>query len=123
MRFIQMWIMPSELGLPPSVEQRVFTKEDRTDRLLRIISGEGGDSVLVHQDATIYVSSLSAGRSVEHKFERAGGGYLYVISGSVQLGGETLGRGDAAKIEEESEIGIEASEPSELLMVEVQLED
>ncbi|HEX9312883.1 MAG TPA: pirin family protein, partial [Actinomycetota bacterium] len=38
MRFIQMWIMPRERGLAPSVEQRVFTKEDRTDRLLRIIS-------------------------------------------------------------------------------------
>ncbi|MGQ0668804.1 MAG: pirin family protein, partial [Actinomycetota bacterium] len=31
MRFIQMWIMPRERGLTPGVEQKVFTKEDRTD--------------------------------------------------------------------------------------------
>src|SRR5205823_4841271 len=66
MRFIQMWIMPAERGLPPSVEQKVFTREDRTDRWLRIISGDDGESVRVHQDASVFVSSLSAGTSVEH---------------------------------------------------------
>ena len=53
MRFIQMW-MPSELGLEPGVEQKVFTEEDRTDRLLKVISGDGGDAVLVHQDAHVF---------------------------------------------------------------------
>ena len=48
MRFIQMW-MPSELGLEPGVEQKVFTEEDGTDRLLKVIGGDGGDAVLVHQ--------------------------------------------------------------------------
>ena len=51
MRFIQMWIMPREQGLQPSVEQKVFTKDDRAGRLLRIISGDGGEAVSVHQDA------------------------------------------------------------------------
>jgi len=51
MRFIQMWIMPAERGLAPGVEQKVFTAEDRTDRFLKAISGDGGDAVLVHQDA------------------------------------------------------------------------
>ncbi len=44
MRFIQSWIMPAEHGLTPSVEQRVFTIEDRTDTLLKAISGDGGDA-------------------------------------------------------------------------------
>ncbi len=122
MRFIQMWIMPRERGLAPSVEQRVFTKEDRTDRLLRIISGEGGDSVLVHQDAAVYVSSLSHGAEVGHDFA-VGGGYLYVIQGAVRVNGEGLSTGDAAKIWSEPLIAVEADEPSELIMVEVRLED
>jgi quercetin 2,3-dioxygenase len=122
LRFIQMWILPNELGLPPSVEQKVFTRQDRADRLLRIISGEGGESVLVHQDAAVYVSALSAGRSVRHTFEPGAGGYLYLISGAIRLYGDELRTGDAAKIEDESEIEIAAGEPSELLMVEVQLD-
>src|SRR2546425_474308 len=32
LRFIQMWILPRERGLEPGVEQKVFTREDRTER-------------------------------------------------------------------------------------------
>src|SRR5438093_7806907 len=59
MRFIQMWIMPRERGLPPSVEQSIFTTEDRTDRWLPVIAPGGGHPVLVHEDASVSVSSLS----------------------------------------------------------------
>ncbi|HEX2069722.1 MAG TPA: pirin family protein, partial [Actinomycetota bacterium] len=33
MRFIQMWIMPAERGLPPSVEQRSFAEDERRNVL------------------------------------------------------------------------------------------
>jgi redox-sensitive bicupin YhaK (pirin superfamily) len=122
MRFIQMWILPREGGLEPSVEQKVFTKEDRTGRLLRVLSPEGGEAVLVHQDASVYVSSLPTGGSVSHKVGREYGVYLYLIEGAIRLGGEGLRTGDAAKIEDESEITVEAEQPSELIMVEVRLD-
>jgi redox-sensitive bicupin YhaK (pirin superfamily) len=123
MRFIQMWIMPRERGLPPSVEQKVFTKEDRRGRLLKAISGEGGDAVLVHQGANVYVSSLEPGERVEHAFEPATGAYLYVIEGAIRLNDEKLGTGDAAKIWDEAKLTIEADQPTELIMVEVRLSD
>jgi redox-sensitive bicupin YhaK (pirin superfamily) len=122
MRFIQMWIMPATQGLPPEVEQKVFTKEDRTDRLLEVISPKGGDAVLVHQDSRVYVSSLSQGKGVEHAFRPGFGGYLYVISGSIRLNDDELATGDAAKIGDEASIAISATAPTELIMVEVQLE-
>jgi redox-sensitive bicupin YhaK (pirin superfamily) len=122
MRFIQMWIMPRELGLEPSVEQKVFTKQDRTGRLLKAISGDAGDAVLVHQDAAVYVSSLPKGSAVSHTFEQQKGGYLYVIGGDVRLNGERLITGDAAKIWEEPEITVGAEADSELIMVEVRLD-
>jgi redox-sensitive bicupin YhaK (pirin superfamily) len=123
MRFIQMWILPSESGLEPGVEQKVFTKEDRTDRLLRIISGDGGDSVLVHQDAHVFVSSLSGGASATHDIPSGAGVYFYLISGAVTLNGEErLETGDAAKVSDESSLRIEATEPSELILVQVRLD-
>lgn len=122
MRFIQMWILPRERGLPPSVEQKVFTKDDRRGLLLRIISGENGDSVLVHEDAHVFVSSLEPGERVRRQLRPQGGVYLYVIDGSIRLGDEKLGTGDAAKIWEEGELAIEADATSELIMVEVRLD-
>jgi redox-sensitive bicupin YhaK (pirin superfamily) len=122
MRFIQMWIMPRERGLSPSVEQKVFTREDRGGRLLRIISGEGGDSVMVHQDASVYVSSLDPGEGVDHPLGPAAGAYLYLIEGVARLGQEKLATGDAAKISDERSLEIQADESTELIMVEVRLD-
>jgi redox-sensitive bicupin YhaK (pirin superfamily) len=66
MRFIQMWILPAERGLEPGVEQRVFTSEDRTDRLLRVISGDDGDAARA-PGCPRFVSHLTAHASVSHR--------------------------------------------------------
>ena len=62
MRFIQMWILPAERGLEPGVEQKVFTTEDRTDRLLKAISGDGGDAA---QIADVDAVRIHAGATSE----------------------------------------------------------
>ena len=119
MRFIQMWIMPAERGLTPGVEQRVFTKDDRTDTLLKTFSGDDGDAVLVHQDAHVFVSHLNLGTSVSHALGPGRGGYLYVIEGSVRLNAQAMDTGSAAQARDESSIEIEAVDDSELVLVDV----
>ncbi len=121
MRFIQIWIMPSQRGLEPGVEQKVFTTDDRTDTLLKVISGDGGDAVLVHQDAHVFVSRLSAGASASHDLQAGRGAYLYVIEGDVALNGERMETGSAAQVRDEASIEIEASAISELILVDVDL--
>jgi redox-sensitive bicupin YhaK (pirin superfamily) len=122
MRFIQMWIMPTEQGLTPGVEQKVFTIEDRTDRLLRVISGDNGDAVLVHQDAHVFISNLNPGVDATHPLSLGRGAYLYVIEGDVSVNGERMATGSAAQIVDEPEgIAIHATDPSELILVDVAL--
>jgi redox-sensitive bicupin YhaK (pirin superfamily) len=121
MRFIQIWIMPTERGLAPGVEQKVFTTEQRTDRLLEVIGGNGGDAVLVHQDAHVYVARLGAGVSAEHELADGRGLYLYVIEGAVEVNGEHMETGSAAQITDESRVRIGATETSELILVDVSL--
>ena len=121
MRFIQMWIIPRERGLPPSLEQKVFSRDDRTNVLLPVITPDGSSSVRVHQDARVYVSRLEAGRSVEHEFAPGSGAYLFLIDGEISLNGERLAAGDAARIRDEGRLQIEASAASELIMVEVRV--
>ena len=120
-RFIQMWIMPRERGLPPSVEQKVFTREDRTNVLLPVITPDGSSGVRVHQDASVYVSRLEEGRSLEHEFKRGFGAYLFLIDGEIELNGERLETGDAARIRDEERLAVRARQPSELIMVEVEV--
>ena len=121
MRFIQMWIMPRERGLTPSMEQKSFTLEDRTNVLLPAVSPDGADGVgvSVHQDAWVYLSRLEEGKSVEHEFAPGFGAYLFLIEGEVSLNGARLTSGDATLIRDEKRLAIEALQLSELIMVEV----
>jgi hypothetical protein len=121
MRFIQIWIMPRDKGLTPGVEQKIFTTEDRTDTLLKVISGDGGDAVLVHEDADVYVSRLTAGATVEQPIGSGRGIYLYVIEGDVSVNGERMTTGDAAQISDESALSLAASADTELIAVDVAL--
>ena len=113
--------MPAERGLEPGVEQKVFTEEDRTDRLLRVISGDGGEAVLVHQDAHVFVARLNPGVEVAHEPGAGRGVYLYVIDGDAVVVGERMATGDAAEIWDESSIPIRANTMTELIAVDVAL--
>ena len=122
MRFIQLWILPEEAGLPPEVEQRVYTVEDRTGRLLEVLSPRGGNAVLVHQDASMYVSRLEPGTEATHELRNDRGGYLYVIEGDLALNGERLATGDAAKVRDQNALHLRAEDATELILVDVPLE-
>ena len=122
MRFIQIWILPDTPGLRPGVEQRVFTREDRTNRWLKVIGPEGGEVVKVHQDASVHVASLDAGLEVGHAIGPGRGAYVYLIDGRATFDGEPVATGDAAKVTNQPELRIRASEPSELILVDVPME-
>jgi hypothetical protein len=121
MEFLQLWILPDTAGLPPGLQQRQFTKEDRTDRLLKVIGPAASDPVRVHQDASVFVGRLSAGTVVAHDFRPGRGGYLYLIEGRATVAAEELATGDATKIRDEAALRIEAKDLSELILVDVPL--
>ncbi len=122
MRFMQFWFLPSVEGLESSVEQRQYTRSDRSDTLLQIMGPEGEDGLDLAQDARVFVSSLSPGTRVAHEYGRDRGGYLYVMDGATDLGGEKLVTGDAAKIYGAHDAVITGVEDAEVILVDVPLE-
>ena len=122
MRFIQIWILPDTPSLTPEVEQRVFTREDRTNRLLRVIGPDGGDAVTVHQDASLHVAGLEAGTEVVHPIGEGRGVYAYLIDGEATFDEDDVSTGDAAKVTDQPELRIRARGPSELILVDVPMQ-
>jgi redox-sensitive bicupin YhaK (pirin superfamily) len=97
--FVQMWVVPKAAGLEPRYGQNDFTLEQRRNRWLAIASGEPGVDapIAIWQDATAYVARLEDAALAKSV---AAGRYafLFVASGAVNLGGEQLAAGDAARI-------------------------
>ena len=122
MEFLQLWILPDTPGLPPGIQQRQFSKEQRTGRLLQVI-GPDADALKARQDAAaVYVAALPPGTEVAHAFPPGRGGYAYLIEGELTAGTERLSTGDAIKIRDEPRLRLMATEPSELILVDVPLE-
>ena len=123
MEFIQMWILPSQRGLAPSIEQRQYTLADRTERLLRFLKPEGsdGEGITVAQDVSMYVTTLLPAKTVEHVVGGGHGGYLYVMSGAVRANDQSMTKGDAAYVLDAGTLRLAASETSELLLIDTPL--
>ena len=126
MRFIQIWILPDEGGLRPEVEQRVFNRDDRMNRLLEVIAPVGSPAVergavSVHQDASVLVARLEPGTEVSHPIASGRGVYAYLIDGSATLDGEPVTTGDAARVTSQASLTIAARAASELILVDVPL--
>jgi len=127
-RLMQLWVIPRHRGLPPRWAQRQFSKEQRTGRLLPVVTAtegaaENADTLTIDQDATIYVSSLKPGQSVEHRSSATGRkAYLFVIDGAVTLNGATtLAKGDQARVTfgNDTRLALTADADAELILLDL----
>jgi quercetin 2,3-dioxygenase len=138
MRFIQMWIIPRDRGLEPSVEQRSFGDDERRGRWLPVLVpalGYGAPdapqeprAVTVHQDASLYATLLEPGQTLMHRFRTGFDGYLFVVHGGARISaGNDVGElheGGAARIESADACTVDAlTDGAELLLVETRRRD
>lgn len=122
MRFIQIWVLPDTPGLKPGVEQKQFTRGDRTDRLLKVIGPEGNGAVKVHQDASVHIASLSPGVEIAHQIGDGRGVYAYLIDGRATFDAEDVATGDAAKVTDQPSLTIKSTDQGELILVDVPMQ-
>jgi len=118
--YVQIMIRPEGDGLIPGYEQRMFIDEEAAGRWLPLASRDGaGDTVTIHQDATIFIAMPDAGDVLDCAFAAGRRGYLRLLRGAIRLNGERLAAGDAVEIEDERDLPLAADEPSILLLLDL----
>ncbi|MFP5384221.1 MAG: pirin family protein [Gammaproteobacteria bacterium] len=123
LRFLQIWIMPDELGGRPGYEQKRFA---RVDGLQLIASRDGGDgcdgadgSLTVRQDVKVWRAVLAAGAQCALPVVAPRIGYLHLVSGALETGGLSLGEADGVAIGEESLPRVTATATAEFLFFDL----
>lgn len=118
---LQIWFFPERKGLEPSYEQRPFTKEQQRGRLLPVVSGRGAEGALaIHQDLTVYLTTLDAGSSITYTQEPGRRINLFVIEGEVALGsGERLSKGDTARITGTDRLELNAQAEAQVMVMDL----
>jgi quercetin 2,3-dioxygenase len=127
--FLQIWIIPGEIGIDPSYEQKNFTADEKQGTLRLVASPTGRDgSVIIHQNIDVYATILNSETQITHGLESDGLrsteghriAWVQVARGSAQINGETLSAGDGASIVQESQIRLQGlSDGTELLLFDM----
>ncbi len=117
---LQIWVMPRTRRLKPRWDQRRFAPEERSGKLLPVVSsGDLPGTLAIDQDATVSVSALRAGQEVIHRSGAGRKAYLFVIAGRLRVNGTELARGDQARIADEPELRLVATEDAELILLDL----
>ncbi|HWB10224.1 MAG TPA: pirin family protein [Pirellulales bacterium] len=116
----QIWILPARKGLQPSYEELALGDEQKRDRWRLVASPDGADgSLTIHQDARLYLASLSPGQAISRDLEVGRAGWLQVIGGNVNVAGHRLAAGDGAGIAAEKAVSVLAETESEVLLFDL----
>ena len=117
LHLLQIWIFPEEKNLTPGYEQTLFSREEKLNRLRLVGSRDGREgSVTIHQDVDLYASIVEEGKNVMLDDVADRRIFVQIVSGSVELNGETLAAGDGVQIRDVSAIDITANDDAELLL-------
>jgi redox-sensitive bicupin YhaK (pirin superfamily) len=119
--FLQLWIDPRDLDVPPRHEEKTFNPAGRRNKLQVVVSPErGGESLFIYQDAWLSLADLDGGASIAYEMHKPGNGvYVFMIDGAAEIEGETLGKRDAMGIEETEGFTVTADRDAMILFVEV----
>ena len=116
----QIWLLPERKGIEPSYEQKRFPEEERRNRLRLVASPDAADgSLLIHQDARVYLACLDQDASTEHALAPGRGAWLQVLRGEVALNGQPLKMSDGAAVEEEKGVKISAAATAEVMLFDL----
>jgi redox-sensitive bicupin YhaK (pirin superfamily) len=118
--FYQIWLLPQEQGLPPQYDQRAFPEPERQGKLRVVASPDGRDeSLTIHQDALVFLTSLPAGEQVLHELAQGRHAWLQILRGAAQVNGTPVAAGDGAAISDEPSLTVFANEPCEAMLFDL----
>jgi redox-sensitive bicupin YhaK (pirin superfamily) len=116
----QIWLLPERKGLTPSYQQLAVGEEEKRGPFHLVASPDGTDgSLTIHQDARLYLASLTPGQSVPYDIEPGRAAWLQVLRGSVNTLDTDLAAGDGVAVTDESAISVKAATPSEVLLFDL----
>jgi quercetin 2,3-dioxygenase len=118
--FLQIWIEPNVIGIPPSYEQKHFDAASKRGRLRLVASPDGREgSVTVHQDACLYSALLDGADRVAYGVAPGRRAYVHVARGKLSVNGQPLEAGDALKATDTAEIVLEKAGNAEILLFDL----
>jgi redox-sensitive bicupin YhaK (pirin superfamily) len=118
--FLQIWIIPNQIGLQPGYEQRSFDIEAKRGSWVLVAAPDAREgSVKIHQHTELFLASLPKDSRLEFRLQPGRRGWLQVTRGAVGLKSTPLDAGDVAAISDENILDISAGKDAEVLFFDL----
>jgi len=120
-KLLQIWLFPRVQNVTPRYQQITLDAEARHNQLQQILSPNPEDAgVWIHQDAWFHMGRFDAGTTADYTIKKPGNGlYVFVLNGTLEVAGQTLGTRDGLGIEDFENLEFKANADSEFLLMEV----
>jgi redox-sensitive bicupin YhaK (pirin superfamily) len=119
---LQIWVFPDKKNVVPRYGQTRFAEEEMNGKWRTVVSPDGqDDSLWIHQQAWFSLGDFEADSTFSYTLKKSDNLiYLFLISGELAVGSETLNQRDALGIEEiEGPISMKTNKASKILVMEV----
>ena len=118
--FLQIWIQPNVRGIEPGYEQKSFPEQEKRGKLRLVASPDGAEgSVLVHADARMYAGLFDGAEAASLTLDPKRKVYVHLVRGELEVNGQALQAGDAAKLENESAMALAGGRGADVLVFDL----
>jgi len=119
---LQIWVFPDQKNVEPRYGQAKFQEDEMNGKWRTVVSPNGvDDSLWIHQQAWFSLGNFDADSSIHYELKKHGNLiYLFLISGEVEVGAESLKQRDALCIEQiDGKVNLKIKMDSKLLLMEI----
>ena len=118
--FLQIWIEPNVMEIPPSYEQKSIPPTDKQGKLCLIASPDGsGNAVKIHADARVYAGLFDGSQHQKLELDPGRKAYAHLVKGSLQINGIPMSSGDALMIDGEGSLLISDGKDAEVMIFDL----
>lgn len=120
-KFLQIWIKPSQQSVAPRYDQKKFLETERRNQLVTIVSPMGEEEGLnIYQDAWLSMGRLDKGTTLDYHLHKKGNGvYLFVLEGDVMADEFVMNRRDGLGLLNRNTLTLKGDTDAEVLLIEV----
>jgi len=118
--FLQIWILPNQLGITPGYEQTHFADSEKRGRLRLVASSDARNgSVKLHADAAMYAGLFDGAESAELALDAQRNTYVHVARGNLSVNGQQLSAGDAVHLRGEPKLTLSNGKDAEVIVFDL----
>ncbi len=118
--FLQIWIQPNQMGIPPSYEEKHFSEAEKRGQLRVVASPDARNgSVTIHADAVLYAGLFDGAEVATLTIAPNRRAYVHVARGRVVVNDQQLTAGDALKLVDVSTVAVSDGEHAEVLVFDL----